>query len=310
MRHRTDIPHGLGASFSLAQAKALGVRRGRADAADLARPFPGVRALVAPTTFQETVRCYAPRLREGQRFVAITAVRLWGLPCPRGWRSDEPLHIAVGQGQNPPRTCGIAGRRLSSARAQTWRVHGVPVVDPVAAVLSAAAEWTTDQLVRMLDALITTSGNYPGLRETPRPRVTREELRSRVEDWRGAPGIAKVRRALLRTREGVESPKETQTRLMIVDAGLPEPAIQHEVWDGGEFVARLDLAYPDRRIAIEYEGDGHRTDKAQWRRDIARQRRLEDLGWVVIRLTQHDLDAPRDVLSRIRRALAARGSRR
>lgn len=263
MRHRSALPHQLGDRFSLSQASAHGVGRGRADAADLARPFPGVRALLPPTTFLETVSCYAPRLREGQRFVGITAVRLWRLPCPTGWRADEPLHIAVGHRQNPPRTHGVAGRRLALPRAQTWRVHGVPVVDPVAAVLSCAAELTADQLVVMLDAVITSSGNYPGLTEVPRPRVTRDDVASRVRDWRRSPGIGKVRRALLRTRDAVESPKETQTRLMIVDAGLPEPVIQHEVWNGGEFVARLDLAYPDRRIAIEYEGDGHRTDKAQ-----------------------------------------------
>ncbi|KNY05898.1 endonuclease domain-containing protein [Microbacterium sp. GCS4] len=308
MHHRSDLPHELGDSFSLSQASALGVRRGRADATDLARPFPGIRAFQPPTTFLETVSCYVPRLRDGQRFVGTTAVRLWGLPCPTGWRADEPLHIAVGHRRNPPRTHGVAGRRLALSRAQTWRVHGVPVVDPVAAVLSCAPELTADQLVVMLDAVITSSGNYPGLREVRRPRVTREELASRVQDWRGSAGIATVRWALRRTRDAVESPKETQTRLLIVDAGLPEPVIQHEVWSGGEFVARVDLAYPDQRIAIEYEGDGHRTDKAQWRRDIARQRRLEDLGWIVIRLTQHDLDAPTDVISRIRRALAARPS--
>lgn len=310
MRHRSDLPHQLGDRFSLSQASALGVRRGRADAADLARPFPGVRALQPPTTFLETVSCYAPRLREGQRFVGITAVRLWRLPCPKGWRADEPLHIAVGHRRNPPRIHGVAGRRLAPARAQTWRVHGVPVVDPVAAVLSCAAEMTADQLVVMLDAVITSSGNYPGLAKVSRPRITRDELSSRVQDWRGSAGIATVRRALRRTRDAVESPKETQTRLMIIDAGLPEPVIQHEVWSGGAFVARVDLAYPDRRIAIEHEGDGHRTDKAQWRVDIARQRCLEGLGWIVIRLTQHDLDAPVEVISRIRRALAARGERR
>ena len=72
-------------------------------------------------------------------------------------------------------------------------------------------------------------------------------------------------------------------------------------------IARNDLAYPELRIAIEYEGDGHRTDRTQWRRDIRRQRELEDLGWIVIRLTEHDLhDGLASFLTRIRRAIATR----
>ena len=87
-------------------------------------------------------------------------------------------------------------------------------------------------------------------------------------------------------------------------AGMPEPVVQHEVFDGGRRIARIDLAYPELRIAIEYEGDGHRTDKEQWRRDIQRQRDLEDRGWIVIRLTQRDLHEGREsLITRIRRAI-------
>lgn len=108
-------------------------------------------------------------------------------------------------------------------------------------------------------------------------------------------------------RIGVESPKETETRLLLVDAGLPEPVVQHEVRDGRRLVARIDLAYPQWKIAIEYEGDGHRTDAAQWRRDIQRQRELEDRGWIVVRITQLDLtDGSAALLRRIRRAIAVR----
>lgn len=91
---------------------------------------------------------------------------------------------------------------------------------------------------------------------------------------------------------------------MIVRAGLPEPVVQYEVREGGILLARVDLAYPDLRIAIEYEGDGHRTDKRQWRTDIRRQRDLEDRGWTVIRLTELDLRDTGAIIARIRRAVA------
>src|SRR5690606_13954526 len=92
-------------------------------------------------------------------------------------------------------------------------------------------------------------------------------------------------------------------------AGFHEPVVQWEVWDGRHFVARVDLAYPELRSAIEYEGDGHRTDKEQWRKDIQRQRELEDRGWIVIRLTQADLDDDGGALiARLRRAIASRSA--
>lgn len=120
-------------------------------------------------------------------------------------------------------------------------------------------------------------------------------------------GKRTIRAALERAREGVESPKETETRLLIVNAGLPEPVVQFELRDDNRVVARMDLAYPELQIGIEYEGDGHRTDRAQWRRDIQRQRDLEDRGWIVVRLTQHDLGAgAASFLARLRRAIASR----
>ncbi|HWS49826.1 MAG TPA: DUF559 domain-containing protein [Microbacterium sp.] len=98
-----------------------------------------------------------------------------------------------------------------------------------------------------------------------------------------------------------------RSRLMIVAAGIPEPVVQWEIRSDGRFIARVDLAYPELKIAIEYEGDGHRTERAQWRIDIRRQRDLEDEGWIVIRLTELDLsDGGEAVLGRVRRAIAAR----
>lgn len=309
MRHRIELPARLGAQFSIRQAEAAGVRRGRADAADLARPFHGIRSVSAPGTFRARVDCYAPRMRPRQQLVGRSAVRMWALPFPATWQPAEPIEIAAPQEQSPPRAKGVKGRRLMSERAQTWRVRGVPVVDPIAAVLSCASELTVEQLVVLLDAVIADSSNYPGTDEVVRPRCTLDYAGKRIAEWGRFPGSAAVRIAFGIAREGVESPKETETRLAILDAALPEPVVQFEVRDGRRLVARVDLAYPQWRIAIEYEGDGHRTDKEQWRRDIARQRELEQRGWIVIRLTQHDLDEPDEFLARIRSAVALRSVR-
>lgn len=304
MRHRIELPAQLGDQFSIRDASAHGIRKGRADAADLARPFHGVRSLTAPETFRELVDCYLPRLRPGQRFVGRSAARLWGLPLPAEWTPKEALEIAVPQDQSPPRVKGVIGRRLARSRAETWRLAGTPVVDPVAAVFSCAAGLTVDRLIVLLDALISTSTGYPGFGGiVGRPMITLDDVRTRLAEWGRFPGCGLVRAALPLVRERVDSPKETQTRLTIVHAGLREPHVQFVVREGARFVARVDLAYPEQRIAIEYEGDGHRTSKEQWRRDIARQRDLERCGWIVIRLTEDDLRNPHEFLDRLRRAL-------
>ncbi|WP_298862776.1 hypothetical protein [uncultured Microbacterium sp.] len=305
MRHRVTLPEQLGRHFSVRQAASAGVGRGRADARDLARPFHGIRSLKEPETFHDRVRSYAPRMRPGQVLVGRSAVRWWRMPCPRGWDADADLEIAVPQQLSPPRTAGVAGRHLQASRAQPWTVGSVAVVDPVAAVFSSAGHLSVADAVILLDALLTDADNYPGLVDK-HPICTVAEIEERLRSWNRFKGSATIREALPRARAHVESPKETETRLAIVDADLPEPVVQFEVNDGDRLIARVDLAYPQWRIAIEYEGDGHRTDKEQWRRDIQRQRELEDRGWIVIRLTQADLNAPATFLARIRRAIASR----
>ena len=76
----------------------------------------------------------------------------------------------------------------------------------------------------------------------------------------------------------------------------------------GGWLARPDLSYPDWKIAIEYDGDQHRVDPRQWRRDIARRENLEADGWIVLVITAVDMyQRPAPTLMRIVSALDRRG---
>ena len=182
---------------------------------------------------------------------------------------------------------------------------GAAVVDPVAAVLTSMPELTFAQLVAAFDALLTDADVYPGIR-APRPMATREQVQWRLQEWGRFTGCATARKAFDLAREHVESPKESETRVLIVQNGLPEPVVQWNVFDGARFVARVDLAYPPLRIAIEYDGDGHRTDRRQWRADIRRRRELEHMGWIVLNLTESDLTDPAAFLAQLRRVVERR----
>ena len=111
--------------------------------------------------------------------------------------------------------------------------------------------------------------------------------------------------ALDDARAGVDSRYETITRRAIVLAGLPEPVVHPLVIVDG-IAMHPDLAYPEMRIAIEYEGDGHR-EQGRWDRDIDRYAALEAAGWIVVRVTKAHL--ARDGARCIARVAAARARR-
>ncbi|HLZ36763.1 MAG TPA: DUF559 domain-containing protein [Mycobacteriales bacterium] len=112
-------------------------------------------------------------------------------------------------------------------------------------------------------------------------------------------------RAVTLARPAAESPMETRQRLLLVLAGLPEPVPQHEVRDpDGVLIARLDLAYPQRRLGIEFDGSGH-ADPRQWRADLRRQNALLRAGWRLLRFTAADVYRhPGTVVAQVRAALA------
>lgn len=117
-----------------------------------------------------------------------------------------------------------------------------------------------------------------------------------------------VMRAILADRVPGFDPGDSRMELKlvrwIVGAGLPPPVQQHPVVVNGR-TYRLDLAYPDLRIGIEYDGwDSHRIRSA-FDGDRARQNPLEILGWLILRYTSRATLG--DVVSEVRAAMNARG---
>lgn len=108
---------------------------------------------------------------------------------------------------------------------------------------------------------------------------------------------------------GAESPQETVARLALIDAGLPAPQTQVRVFDEyGQFVARLDMAYPDVKVGIEYDGPQHWTDPRVRQRDIDKQFVLTGLGWLIIRVSRDLLRYRRTTyVARVESALRSRG---
>ena len=101
-----------------------------------------------------------------------------------------------------------------------------------------------------------------------------------------------------------ESPMETRLRVALIDGGLPRPVAQVEVRDGGgRFIGRVDLAYPEHRVGIEYEKDHHR-DSATFRADLVRANAMHVASWILLRVTHADMYPDTDnLIEAIRRQI-------
>ncbi|MCS6712060.1 DUF559 domain-containing protein [Brachybacterium sp. EF45031] len=176
-------------------------------------------------------------------------------------------------------------------------LEGVPLPTPLALLGQLAPTLTDDELVAVTDALVGP--------ERLLWHVTLEGLRAEAAAASLLPGGRRLRRALARARELVESPQETKLRLLLVAAGFPEPDINPTIrcpWSGETF--RLNLVYREQKVVLEYDGDWHRTDRQQWQRDRRKDMVLQQMGWTVIRVTSRDLTDPRALFAHLSRVLA------
>ncbi|MFF2273196.1 hypothetical protein ACFVTX_13020 [Agromyces sp. NPDC058136] len=234
-------------------------------------------------------------MRASEVFSHSTAALLYEIPLPAELETTTILHVSSADGGRP-RVVGVVGHRIRRMLRRDDR--GLPLASPADTWCQLATQLSLDDLVAAGDAFVSGKLVARGIRVVP--LCTRDELRAAIDRHRPARGTAKLDEALPLVRTGVDSRRETLTRLVIVRAGLPEPVIAAPVAVLGGVVLHPDLSYPELRIAIEYEGEEHRLDVARWRDDIARRRALEAAGWVVIRVTIADLRAPEGFLADIR----------
>jgi hypothetical protein len=290
-----DLPSALFAGpFTTATARQRGVS-GTVLAGNRVRPvLNGVHELVSGVTLSE--RDSVRRLVAAAQLViddavasCTTACLLWGLPIPLASRR---VHVCSGR--------QVRRRELVSHRRRldgSIDLDGAAVTTPVRTFIDVGLEVGRGWHLAIGDTMV------------QRGLLTTAELRRALTDMPSTRGILAARRTAALVRSGSESPMESLLRWSIVADGLPEPAVNGRVLDEGGWLARVDLSYPDRLIAIEYQGDQHRSDKRQWRRDIGRTRTLQAAGWLVIFASADDIARPHGVLASIRAGLTERGWR-
>lgn len=142
-----------------------------------------------------------------------------------------------------------------------------------------------------VDALLNATGVEP---------IAVEAIASR---YPGARGIRGLRRVIEFADAGSESPQETRLRLLLVQSGLPRPQTQIPVGR-----RRIDMGWVSWNVGVEYDGEQHFENVADYENDIDRLEFLAERGWTIVRVSSRQLRRERPaVVARARRALERAG---
>ena len=300
MPRRIPLPPKLvAAPFTARDAAAEGLSRGRLRSVDVTRVFRGVYRS-AGASFS-VASAAARRLRPGQFFSHLTAARLHDLYLPRRLDSVALLHITAFRPAAAPRAHGVVGHHTEPGSVRVVSIAGIPLASPVDTWCELASVLTVAELVEMGDGLV----------RRVRPLATMDELADAVARSAGRRGSRALREAFARVRPGTDSRQETRLRLLIVDAGLPEPLVNSEIRDVlGRFLALGDLLYPTWKVLVEYDGSHHFASERQGHHDVDRLDLLMADGWRVIRVhREHMANGAEGRVRAIREALLRAGWR-
>ena len=209
------------------------------------------------------------------------------------WIDDDIPVELIWRNTHPPDGVLVRNERLHDG--ETKFVARLPETTLARTAFDLGRHLPRGQALERLDAL---------MRATPFAANDVQLIAKRHE---GARGVRQLRELLPLVDGGAASPKETWLRLLLIDAGFPKPTTQILAADGGTLLAMLDMGWEQFKIAAEYDGDQHRTDRGQYVKDIRRIQKLQSNGWIVVRVIAED--RPDDVIARVRKALASRGLR-
>jgi hypothetical protein len=242
-----------------------GVARG-----DLAPVWFGIYSRTDPDVM---TRLAGVDLRAGEQ-VAIclgTAAAAYGFDTEDG--SD--LHV-----QNP------VGRQLrNSDGLVVHRRDGAPLT-VIDGRLATEPGWTAVEVARGLRRPRALATLDAALRSGS---CDRRQLRSAAARQAGRRGIVMVRDLIPLADGRSESAMESEARLGMLDAGLPAPELQYEIIDRNFQTWRVDFAWPECRVAVEYDGFDFHSSPEALRRERRKRAALQEVGWTMLSIVVDDV---------------------
>ncbi|MGA7206972.1 MAG: DUF559 domain-containing protein [Specibacter sp.] len=296
-----------GRSFTLQESDACGISRRCIDKSDLVAPSRGIRVpWDVPQELPDRIRPVM-MLTPDAVVSHATAALLWGMPLPPSLKGSFEIHVSRDGRSRAARRIGVTGHHtLFKADDVTW-LNGLAITSPLRTWLDLAAVLNLDDLVAAGDYLVCEHDRIFGPRRVALVKLA--VIQEAVKHEFHRRGIVKAREAAGLIRVGVDSAPETFLRLNLERAGLPELDLNYVVKDAdGCDASWPDLALPEWKVSIEYDGEHHRTEKQQGV-DDARDELMARLGWKQLRITKDMLDDDGDkaVVSMVLAALREQG---
>lgn len=251
--------------------------------------FESTRARLIRVRAVTLQRCREAQSRSRKRLIfgLETALKLMCVEVPTEIDDDRLTAVAPDCPSRP---------QLHGVRSIVWpyelptlTVDGITCVTPGMTWIMYAGKVGLREMVMLGDALIR--------RDAEQKCCSIGQLESAVTDFlriasfRGRNRFQTCTRGLKLIRENTDSFPETLLRLALMQRGLPCPQVNYCLELPGGTGGRgerlfLDLAYPQARVAIEYDGRQHAW---QWDRDQRRLKMIGDAHWVHVAATNADL---------------------
>ncbi|WP_396922568.1 type IV toxin-antitoxin system AbiEi family antitoxin domain-containing protein [Mycolicibacterium sp.] len=245
------------------------------------------RGVYAPFPADPLARLAALDLLNGKPIVACmsTAAALYGFDTEH----DQRIHILDPGVRVRPDAGLMVHQRIG---APLRRVTGRLATTPAWTAVEIARTLPRPRALAVLDAALHAEA------------CTVDELDAAVREQKGRRGIAKVRELLAHADGRAESPMESEMRLVFIDWAVPTPELQYEIADRTGRAWRVDFAWPDAKVAAEYDSVEWHANPEAFKHDRLKAARLQECGWTSIPAVVDDIRRyPQDLALRIMRHL-------
>ncbi|AFP41740.1 type IV toxin-antitoxin system AbiEi family antitoxin [Mycolicibacterium smegmatis] len=212
-----------------------------------------------------------------------------GLYGVRGIDPETPIEM-IGRRRRERRGVIIREERIDPAEVST--VMNLPVTSPARTALDLGRRLPRSRALAHLDALAGITG------------VTIDEVLALADTYAGARGVRQARDIVELMDGGAQSARETQVRLILLDAGLPKPKTSLVLADD-DWETFVPMGWPDAKVAVVIDDDPD-TSECGMVVNAAHDECLQRLGWFRVRVVPRH--SPRSILYRVRRALMRRGA--
>lgn len=210
------------------------------------------------------------------------------------WMEPTLSAELVHTNRRPPPLITVHTDRLSPGETQS--IDGMAVTTPARTAFDIGRRMGLEAGVQRIDALMNAT------------HLKVADIDAVIARHPGVRGLVQLRQTLDLVDGGAESPYESLTRLLLINAGFPRPQTQITVIAKDGNVWRIDMGWPEYLVGVDFEGAHHWTDPKQRTKDVVRYAVLPELGWIDVRLTSGILhNNPQSFLDRVGAALIARG---